>query len=172
MPHPPLASAIAVELANQSVAIFGGDFRQMSDERLDLLPAGLAYVICAAKLSGIPLHLRRVEMVLADKEAQLVAEPGRAIGRLRRKFPYIRFRLTAGWKRSDLFHRADPDSIRLAQRAIDSTRFSNTHLGATDSGGNVGWVSVAIPNKAAACRRCQQCGPKYPATRCRFAEIA
>jgi hypothetical protein len=60
--------AIAIELAQQSVAVFGSQLSQMSDELLDALPARLPYVIGAAELSGVLLHLPGIETMLAYQQ--------------------------------------------------------------------------------------------------------
>jgi len=92
--------AIAAELAKQSVAVLGDQFSQMSDERLDLLTAGLPQIFGAAELGCILLDCRGIQPVLADQQAELVAELGlaAAVSRLRRKLPHIRLGLTASWR--------------------------------------------------------------------------
>src|ERR1039457_1781728 len=70
-----------------------------------------------------------------------------SVGILGRKLMCISSRY--GWTGigSDLLDRADPDAIRLAQGAIDSSGLGDPHLGAADQQRNVGRVSVAVANE-------------------------
>ena len=52
-------------------------FRQVVDEALDLLAAGLAEIGDAAEVGGVALDQNAVEAVLADQQAKAVTQPGR-----------------------------------------------------------------------------------------------
>ena len=66
--------AIAIELAEQGIAVPGGPFGQVGDERLDLSSGGIPESRGSAKVRGIGFHEGGVELVFADQQAELVAE--------------------------------------------------------------------------------------------------
>jgi hypothetical protein len=68
-----LLAQIAVELANQGVFVFGGPVRDMVDEVLDLLPAGLFQGLHPAVIDGVGLDQDGIELMLADELAEAVA---------------------------------------------------------------------------------------------------
>ena len=89
--------------------------------------------------------------MLANDLAQTVADFGAAVvpvGGLRRKL--LRLVGSACWlgKGTDLFDRADADSIRFAQGAIDRPCFGHPHLGAVNKEGNIRRIGVAVSNEA------------------------
>ena len=53
----------------------------MGDEGLDQFTTGAAEGFRAAEVRRVGLHEIRVEVVLADQQAELIAEPGLAIAR-------------------------------------------------------------------------------------------
>lgn len=59
--------------------VFNGPFAQMIDEGLDHIAAGLSQLFSSAELGGIALHQIRVELVLADQQAETIAEAWLAI---------------------------------------------------------------------------------------------
>src|SRR5580692_10275609 len=65
---------IAVELADEPVAIFGGALGQMADEGFDLLSAGIPQGGGSAVVSSIGLHQASIQMVLANQQTEAVAE--------------------------------------------------------------------------------------------------
>ena len=65
---------VAVELAEQCIAILRGPVGQLLDEVLNLFPAGLAECLGAAEVDGKGLDQLRIELVLADDLAQPVAD--------------------------------------------------------------------------------------------------
>jgi hypothetical protein len=98
--------------------------------------------------------------VLADELAEAVANLwAGAVS------SYVLWRTLLRWDRSatDLFDRADADSIGFAQSAIDGARFGNSHLGATHEWRNVGWIGVTITNKSSAGLRFVNRSLKSPA---------
>ena len=70
---------IAIELADQPVAIFGGALGQIVDEGFDLISAGISQGGGAAVVGGIGLHEASIELVLADQQAEAVAEARLAV---------------------------------------------------------------------------------------------
>jgi len=121
-----------VELAKQSVAVLRSQFRQVSNERLDLLAGGLPDVLGAAELGGVLLHQGSIQTVLSDQQAELVAELGLpvAINRLRWKFPHILFEVTASGQGTDFLDRANADSVSLCGRTSQAAEHFE------DRGGN------------------------------------
>src|SRR5208283_1759567 len=79
--------SVGVEFAYQRIAIFFRCGCEMGDKGLDQFTAGAAKCRGAAEVCGIGLHEIRIEVVLADQKAELIAEPGLAgaisVGRLR-----------------------------------------------------------------------------------------
>ena len=71
-----LAAEIAVELAEQSVAVFLGPVGQVGDEGFDLFAGGLTEGFGAAEVYSVRLHEIGIELVLADQLAEAVTDPG------------------------------------------------------------------------------------------------
>ncbi len=67
---------VAVELAQESVAVFLGPFGQPLDEVLDLLSASLAERLRAAEVDGVGFYEFGIELVLADELAEAVPNFG------------------------------------------------------------------------------------------------
>jgi hypothetical protein len=59
--------------------ISGGPFGEMGNEGLNQIPAGLAEFWRAAEISGIPLDQGRIELMLADQQAESITQSGLAI---------------------------------------------------------------------------------------------
>ena len=74
-----LRFGIAVELADQPVAIFGGALGQIVDEGFDLISAGISQGGGSAVVGGIGLHEASIELVLANQQAEAVAEARLAV---------------------------------------------------------------------------------------------
>ncbi len=70
---------IGIEFADQAVAVFFRRGREVGDEGFDQIPAGVFEGFGAAEVGGISLDESRIEVVLADQKAELVAEPWLAI---------------------------------------------------------------------------------------------
>jgi hypothetical protein len=65
---------IAIKLAEQSVAVPGGPIGQVSDEGLDLALGGVSEGGGSAIVRRIALDEAGIELVLADQQAESVAE--------------------------------------------------------------------------------------------------
>src|SRR5215510_16476038 len=84
---------------------------------------------CAAEVRCVGLDEPWVEVVPADQDAQQVSQPWlpvtRAVaGTLPRGVMVARKVRIAG-QRTHLLHRAEADAVRLAQGAVDRTRFGD-----------------------------------------------
>jgi hypothetical protein len=69
-----LRFGIAVELADQPLAIFGGTLGEIVDEGFDQIPAGIAKCGGTAVVGGVSLNEASIEMVLANEKAEAVSE--------------------------------------------------------------------------------------------------
>ena len=126
--------------------------RELGDEGFNQISAGFFECLGPAEVRGISLHESGIKVVLTDQEAELVAQSGLAIvrGRSRREIRSIEAGTDdfGGFgKRTQLFDRAEADSVRLAQSAIDGTRLRYTHLGAADQRRDIRGIGVTVPNK-------------------------
>jgi len=76
----------------------------------------------AAELGGVLLDQASIRTVLANQQAELVAEFGFAIAADRpgRQLPCIRLGLAASGQGSDLLDRADPNPVGLTQGRLNS----------------------------------------------------
>src|ERR1039458_2696561 len=138
---------VAIELAEQGIAVLLGPVGQLLDEVLNLVPAGLSERLRTAEVDGVGLYQFGVELVLADDLAEAVADlrasaiPVPICVLWRKLLNWIR-------KRYDLLERADADSVGLAEGSVDCSAFRNPHLGPTDEGGDVGGVGIPIADEA------------------------
>jgi hypothetical protein len=122
---------VAVELAEQSIAVLLGPVGELLDEVLNLFSGGITERLRAAEVDGVGLHEFGVELVLADDLAQAVANFRAAaipvtIRLLGRKF-FNRIR-----NRPDFLDRAETDAVGLPESAVDGASFGDAHLGTTD----------------------------------------
>jgi len=108
-------------------------------EPLHPLTGRVLQVPCIAELGRILFHPGDVQPVLADQQAELVAEFGLAVAvyGLRRKLPDIGLGLTARGRGTDLF---DP---------VNGARLRHAQLRAPDQGRDVGRVGIAMADEAA-----------------------
>jgi hypothetical protein len=67
---------VAVELAEQGIAVLLGPVGQLLDEVLNLFPAGFSESLRAAEVDGVGLYEFGIELVLADDLAEAVADLG------------------------------------------------------------------------------------------------
>jgi hypothetical protein len=134
-----LRFGIAIELADQSVAILGGALGQIVNEGFDLISVGIPQGRGSAVVGGIGLHEASIESVLADQQTEAVAEARLAvvvavisvsgslalIGRARR----VRSRGPAKF-----LDRAEPDAVGLTEGAVDGASFTVENRGQYQSG--------------------------------------
>jgi hypothetical protein len=66
---------IAVQLAEQGIAVTRGLTGEMGDEHLNLLPRGFAQSFRSAEVDGIRLHQLGIELVLANNLTESIANP-------------------------------------------------------------------------------------------------
>jgi hypothetical protein len=57
---------VGVELADETIPIFGGTLGKMVDEGLDLIPIGITQGGSLTKIGGISLHEAGIEVMLSD----------------------------------------------------------------------------------------------------------
>src|SRR5207302_7845728 len=86
---------IAVELAEQGIAVLLRPLSQLSDEVLNLLASGVAQSLGPAKISRIGLDQVGIELMLANDLAEAVADFGAAAVPIRRLWRKL-FRLSIG----------------------------------------------------------------------------
>jgi hypothetical protein len=129
---------VAVELAEQGIAVPACPVGEVLDELLDLGAGRFLERTGAAVVDGVSFDEFGFELVLADELAQAITDAGAtgavsvAIAGLRR--PFIRFEewFAVAIANSEFFHGAEADSVRLAESTIDSPSLGDSHLGATD----------------------------------------
>jgi hypothetical protein len=174
-----LGALIAVQLAEQGIAVFFCPISEMNDEVLDLLAGGIAQGLGAAEIYGVRLHQIGIELVLPNELAEAITNP-RSISisisvmamativvpnRLGWELTCLfRFtiRLNGTSERSDFLNRADANPIRFAQSAINSPSFGYAHLGAVHERRDIRWIGVTVANKALATWRLECNGLEYP----------
>src|ERR1019366_4422479 len=152
-----LRFGITIELTNQTRTVFGGALGQIVDEAFDLIPAGLPEGGSSAVIGRIGLHKTSIELVLTNQQAEAVAEARLAVVvtiiSVRRGLGLIRRsgRVGPGGP-AEFLYRTEPDSIGLAEGAVDGTGFGDAHLGAVDQGRDVGGIGVPVADEPARAR--------------------
>ena len=161
---------IAVELANQGVLVLGGPVGDVVNEVFDLLPAGLFEGLYPAEIDSVRLNQDRIELMLPDKLAKAVAKEVLAVSTVAADGLWgplavvaIVIRCERARKGSNFLHRADADAVRLTQSSIDCTSLCNSHFRPADQIGGIGWVGIAVANKALAGRGFENHRPEHPA---------
>ena len=151
--HLLLRAGVAVELADQGIAVFLCGLGQVLDEALDLLAVRIPERRSAAEIDGVGLDQLGIELVLADDLAEPITDlvagaiavsiavvAGEDLGRLRSGCARSR-------DRPDLLDRADADAVGLAQSPVDGAGLGDPHLGAAHQGRDVGRIGVAVADK-------------------------
>src|SRR5215472_1876164 len=133
---------VAIQFADQALAVFRRLLGQRVYERLDQLTASLAEFLSAAEVCGIAFDQRWIELMVADQQTQTIAKARlavtRAIPTRRRRCEILLGRsFKARVKVSKLFHRAQADAVGFTQGPIDGAGLSDAHLRATDEGRNI-----------------------------------
>ena len=145
---------VAVELADQPVAIFGGALGQIVDKGFDLISAGISQGGGATVVGGIGLHEASIKLVLANQQAEAVAEARLAvvvaIVSVRGRVALIRrCRRVGSGGPAEFLDRTEADAVGFAEGAVDGAGFGDAHLGAVDQGRDVGRIGVAVADEAA-----------------------
>jgi len=117
---------VAVELAEQSIAVLLGPVGQLLDEVLNLLAAGLSESFRSTEVDGIGLYQFGVELVLADELAETVTDLRATAVAVRVLWREL---LARARNSSDLLDRAETNSVCLAQ-ALLTARVSATRISA------------------------------------------
>jgi hypothetical protein len=150
-----LGFGITVEVAEQAFSVFVSPICKVADERFNLISGGVAERGYSAVISGVGFHETGVESVLADQEAEAVAQTRLTIvmtiavasGRVRPRRSR-RFGVCDSGRPAEFLDRAQTDAVGLAEGTVDSAGLGNAHLGAVDQGRDVRGISVAIADKA------------------------
>jgi hypothetical protein len=147
----------------------------MRDEGLDPIAAGPAKGLGSAKVRGIRFDESRIEVKLADQNAQLIPQTGLTVVRtiwsvLFKFLRLIRRRLRRPGRPTEFLDRAQSDPVRLAKSPVDSTRFRYPHLGAAEKRRYIRWIGVSKANEATRSRRLINGGLEEPAARKRIRE--
>src|SRR6266566_988569 len=121
----------------------------MGNKGLNQLSVGFFERRSAAEVRGIGFYQVGIEVVLADEHAQPVSQPRLTVIRpvlMRWLYGLALFSRWSGrtGKPSQLLNRTEPDAVGLAQGAIDSSGFSDAHLGATNQRRSICGVGVTV----------------------------
>ena len=148
----------------------------MRDEGLDPIAAGPAKGLGSAKVRGIRFDESRIEVKLADQNAQLIPQTGLTVVRtiwsvLFKFLRLIRRRLRRPGRPTEFLDRAQSDPVRLAKSPVDSTRFRYPHLGAAEKRRYIRWIGVSKANKTTGSWRLINGSPEEPAARNRIREL-
>ena len=132
----------------------------MGDEGFDQIAAGVFDSFGTAEMGGVCLNEGRIEVVLADQQAKLVAEPlGLPFEPLE---PFSRLnhwncenrsncsKMSAlrGREPTEFLDRAEADAVGFAESAIDGPGFGDAHFGAADKRRDVGRIGIAIADES------------------------
>src|SRR5258707_10285981 len=114
----------------------------MGDKGLNQFTTGTAESFGATKVRRVGLYKVGVKVVLANQEAQLIAEPRLPVagtiggmGTVRRRRTRGRFGQTR--KGTQFLNRTEADAIGFAEGAIDSASFGDPQFGPSHQSGNV-----------------------------------
>ena len=152
---------IAVELAQQGVAVPSGPIGQVGDEGLDLAFGGVSKGWGSAVVSGIGLHEGGVKLVLTDQQAETIAKArltivtaiGAGSGRCRSVLT-INVGAGSAGRPTELLDRAEPDPIGFSESTVDgSDLFAMLASASVDRGRYVGWIGVAVADESFGARR-------------------
>jgi len=106
---------------------------------------------CATEVRRVSFDLRRIEVVLADQDAQPVSQPWlpviRAVAGTLPRGVMVARRVRIGRQGPQLLDRTKTNAVGLAQGAVDGARYGDAHLRAVDQGRDIGWVSVPKPHE-------------------------
>src|SRR5208282_6855603 len=138
---------VAVELAEESIAVLLGPVGQLLDEVLNLFAGGLSESLCAAEVDGIGPYQFGFELVLADDLAETV--PNLRASAIPVSIRFLGTKLLGRIRTcSDLLGRADADAVGLAQRSIDCPSLGYPHFGSADQRRDIGRIGVTVTDKA------------------------
>jgi hypothetical protein len=163
-------------VAKQPFTVPCGANGQIVNEGFDLLSAGISQSGGPAVVSGIGLHEASIEMVLANQEAEAVAEARLAVLvaviSVRGNHALIEGARVVGSRGPAKFlDRAESDTVGLSESAVDGAGLSNAQLGAVDQGRDVGGIGVAVTDEATGARRLVNGRLKDPASGARVGDF-
>jgi len=107
----------------------------------------------ATVVGGIGLHEACVQLVLADQQAETVAEARLdvvvAIASVRGgSWTARRSRCASSGSPAELLDRTKADAIRLAEGAVDGSSFGDAHLGSVNQRMRRWRIGVSVANEA------------------------
>jgi hypothetical protein len=145
--------SVRIEFADEPVSIFLGEFSELSNERFNEVAAGFFKSLCAAEIGGVRFYEVGIEIVLADQEAELVAQSRPGIARAVPTLMTIvtrpgRDRHLRSGERPELFDTTESDSVGFSESAVDGSRLGDSHLGAADQGRRVKGTGVSVTDEA------------------------
>src|SRR5208283_2123756 len=125
--HLPLRMRVAVELAEQGIAVLVGPVGQLLDEVLNVFVASVSERLRTAEVDGISLYQFWIKLVLANDLAEAVPHLGASAVSIAIRILWRK--LLAGVRNCpDFLDRADADAVRLAKGAVHGTSFRNPKL--------------------------------------------
>jgi hypothetical protein len=131
-----LRSGVAVEFADKSWAVFRRPVSQVRNEGFNLLASRIPQIRSAAGISGVSFDEIGIELMLTNQKAEATTEAWVAILMtiiVRSRSGLLRIGWTKGLRfPPKLFDRAETDAIGLSKSTIDSARFRDPHLRASD----------------------------------------
>jgi len=138
-------------LFKKNVAASLGQAGDVVDELFDLLASCIAERLNVTELGGEALHLGRVEIVLANEQAETITKQRLSIAReihiVSRVLLGIRGEAVPGINRSrgtpDFFDRAEANAVGLAECAVDGSGLGDSHFGAANDYGYVRRICIA-----------------------------
>jgi hypothetical protein len=145
---------VAVELAEQGIAVPTCPVGEVLDELLDLGAGRFFERTGAAVVHGISLDECRIELVLAYQLAQTVADPRAAIaipsGLARLRWPPARLsqRFCIAITNSEFLDRAEADAVGFAECPVYRTGLGHAHLGATNEERDIRGVGITVADEA------------------------
>jgi hypothetical protein len=116
---------VAVELAEQSIAILLGPFGESFDKVLDLLPTSFPERLGTAEVDGVSLYEFGIELVLADDLAKAVADLGASAVAVRVLWREL---LARARNCPDFLDRAETDAVGFAEGSVDGSGFGHPHF--------------------------------------------
>ena len=165
-----------IEFADQAIAILFGRRGYMRNEGFDQVAASIFDRFGAAEVSGVGFDQIRIEFVLPNQEAELVAEP-RRVGVMAIAVAPDRLgaiggsRLDGLGRPAEFLDRAEADAVGFAERPIDGPGFGDAHFGAADKRRDVGGIGIAVSDEASRTAGLVNCRFEDPSVCSRLREL-
>jgi len=139
-------------VTNEPLTVVGGPLLQIVDEGFDQVPFGFLQNGGPAVIGRVGLDEGGIEPVLADQQAETVAEAGLtiAVTVISGGDGIVLFGsdgLRRARRPTEFLDRTEADAIGLAEGAVDGTGLGDAHLGAANQGRNIGGVGVSVTDE-------------------------